>query len=111
MVYWLSVLLVLFSSVLGAFGQLQFKKGMSIFSYSTFFSNYPLLSGLFLYGISTVIYLSALRGEELSVLYPIVATSYVWAAFLAVYFLGEQMNTTNWVGIFMILLGVFFVVH
>ncbi|OYT34057.1 MAG: hypothetical protein B6U87_02625 [Candidatus Aenigmarchaeota archaeon ex4484_52] len=111
MVNLISICLVLISSILGALGQIQLKKGMDIYNFQTLFSNYNLFGGIFFYGIATIIYLSALKGDEVSVLYPIVATSYIWTCFLAVYFLGEKMNISNWFGILLILLGVFFVVR
>ena len=41
-------------------------------------SNLPLFGGLACYGISTILLVLALRYGELSVLYPIMALTYVW---------------------------------
>ena len=46
------------------------------------------------------------RGGDVSVLYPIVATSYIWVSFLSIYFLNEAMNFFKWLGIFTIILGI-----
>jgi len=55
---------------------------------------------------NTVLFIPALRGGELSVLYPLVALVYVWVSLLSVRFLGEKMNPMKWLGIALILLGV-----
>ncbi|RLI98880.1 MAG: hypothetical protein DRP06_04550 [Candidatus Aenigmatarchaeota archaeon] len=102
------ILLVLFAAFLGSLGQLFFKKGSANLSFNvmSLLTNWYLILGLCLYGISTIIYVYALSYGELSMLYPIIATSYIWTCFLAVLILGEHMSFVNWVGILFILLGV-----
>jgi len=105
---WKIILLVAFAAFLGSFGQLFFKKGSANLSFNvmSLLTNWYLILGLCLYGISTIIYVYALSYGELSMLYPIIATSYIWTCFLAVLILGERMGFVNWVGILFILLGV-----
>jgi drug/metabolite transporter (DMT)-like permease len=50
--------------------------------------------------------LIAFRGGELSVLYPLIALSYVWVAILSKIFLGDMMNPFKWAGIIFIMAGV-----
>ena len=69
-------------------------------------SNLPLFGGLACYGISTILLVLALRYGELSVLYPIIALTYVWVTILSVGFLGESMNVYKLVGLAFIVLGV-----
>ena len=45
----------------------------------------------------------------ISVLYPIIATSYIWVALLSTFFFAEVMNLYKWIGIFFIISGVVFV--
>ena len=110
---WKIVLLVAFAALLGSFGQLFFKKGSTNLSFNiiSFLTNWYLILGLCLYGISTIIYVYALSHGELSMLYPVIATSYIWTCLLAVLILGERMNLVNWIGILFILLGVSLVVR
>ena len=48
----------------------------------------------------------ALKGRELSRLYPIIALTYVWVTFLSVMFLGEHVNFFRALGIGLIVSGV-----
>ncbi len=107
--------LVLLGTIIGAFGPILFKKGASRFTINPktilknpliILKNYYVVGGCFLYATSAFIFIPALRGGELSVLYPLVSLSYVWVALLSMKFLGERMNKTKWLGIAFIILGV-----
>lgn len=103
-----SIALVLVASFIGAFGAVLLKKG-SAHLHRTFkgiFLNYRLIFGGLLYAVSTVLFIIALRNADLSVLYPIVATTYVWISIFSVRLLNEKMNYWKWLGIVSILIGV-----
>jgi uncharacterized membrane protein len=67
--------------------------------------NFPLILGLFFYGISFIIYIFALSGSDLSVVYPLVSLSYVWVCLLSVKMLGERMSASKWVAVLLIISG------
>jgi drug/metabolite transporter (DMT)-like permease len=69
-------------------------------------TNYPLIAGYALYGINTVMLVLALREGELSVLYPIIALTYVWVTLAAYFRLHEPPNVYKNVGVTAIILGV-----
>lgn len=69
-------------------------------------TNLPLFGGLACYGISTILLVLALRYGELSVLYPIIALTYVWVSILSVGFLGETLNPYKVLGLVFIVIGV-----
>lgn len=69
-------------------------------------TNLPLFGGLACYGISTILLVLALRYGELSVLYPIIALTYVWVSVLSVGLLGESVNIYKAAGLVFIVLGV-----
>ncbi len=71
--------------------------------------NPQLIISLFFYGIGTVLFIIALKAGELSVLYPLVATTYIWIAFLSIKMLKEKMNFYKWLGIAIIIIGVSFI--
>ena len=104
--------LVIAAAVLGALGQLNFKLGSDNLSLkiSDLLRNRYLFIGVILYGISTVMFIVALKGGELSVLYPLVATSYIWTTLLAKKVLNEKINVYKWAGVAMIMLGVVFII-
>ena len=68
--------------------------------------NIPFMLGLSCYGLSTGLLVLALRYGELSVLYPIIALTYVWVSILSVSLLGETMNLYKIAGLVVIVLGV-----
>jgi multidrug transporter EmrE-like cation transporter len=60
-----------------------------------------------MYGINTFLMALALKGRELSRLYPIIALTYVWVTILSLFVLpGEHMNFFRSVGIAFIVGGV-----
>jgi multidrug transporter EmrE-like cation transporter len=69
-------------------------------------TNWPIWAGLSLYGLFTVLLIFALRDGELSVLYPVIALTYVWVTFLSVWLFHETMNPFKACGITVIILGV-----
>ena len=69
-------------------------------------TNLPLIAGYTLYGINTLMMVLALRNGEMSLLYPIIALTYVWTTLLSYTLLGETPNVYKDVGIVTIVLGV-----
>lgn len=69
-------------------------------------SNIPLFLGYILYGVNTFLMAAALKGRELSRLFPVIALTYVWVTFLSITLLGEHMNLYRGLGIALIVGGV-----
>jgi multidrug transporter EmrE-like cation transporter len=69
-------------------------------------SNLKLFCGYCLYGVNTFLMALALKGRELSRLYPIIALTYVWVTLLSLFFLSEHMNFFRATGIVFIVSGV-----
>ena len=109
MTSWLSILLVNIGNVLGAFGAILFKLSSGQLKLRSFFRNKKLVAGVLLYLTSTMVFIIALKGGELTILYPMVATVYIWVSLLSIWILKEKMNVWKWLGIFFILFGVAFV--
>lgn len=70
------------------------------------FTNPLLFTGYALYGINTLLLAVALRDSELSLLYPVIALTYVWVSILSVLLLHEAMNPFKLAGVATIILGV-----
>jgi multidrug transporter EmrE-like cation transporter len=68
--------------------------------------NLKLFVGYSLYGINTVLMAYALKGRELSRLYPIIALTYVWVTALSLLLLDEHANFFKLLGIALIVTGV-----
>jgi drug/metabolite transporter (DMT)-like permease len=93
---------------LGTAAQLLMKAGMEKFQLEpvALITNYALIAGYALYGINTVMLVMALREGELSVLYPIIALTYVWVTLASYIRLHEPPNVYKNVGVLAIILGV-----
>ena len=103
--------LVVLATFVGAFGPILLKKASAkkLSSIKSLMTNYPLMGGVFLYAIGTMLFIPALKGGELSILYPFVSLAYIWVSLLSVKFLGEKMNKLKWLGVALIILGVSFI--
>ena len=103
-----AILLILFTTLLTSSAQILYKLGIPAlkFDLNSALTNYYLIGGLLLYGIGALLMIISFRGGEVSVLYPIIATSYIWVSILSIYFLGEKMNTFRWIGVFIIIVGI-----
>ncbi len=108
MIDWKIILLTGLSAFIGSIGQLEFKRGADNlqFDIKLLLTNYHLIIGVAVYALSTVLYVYALNKGQLSILYPIIATSYIWTLLFSKIFLQEQISLTGWAGVFFILLGV-----
>lgn len=100
--------LTLLAVLVGAMGPILIKKGSAHFSFNPkkLLKNWNLLGGIFLYVLAAIIYIPALRGGEVSALYPLISLSYVVVAFLSIWLLKERMNWLKWTGIACIIAGV-----
>lgn len=101
-------LLVVVATFFTTIAQLSFKIGSNAEGfYLVFFPiNIIILAGFVAYGISALLFLYALRGGELSVLYPIWSLSFVWIFLVSSFVLKESINLFNWVGVLFIIIGV-----
>jgi len=105
---WKIILLTALAAFIGSIGQLEFKRGADNlqFDIKLLLTNYHLILAIAVYCVSTVLYVYALNKEQLSILYPIIATSYIWTLMFSKIFLKEPVGLTSWAGVFFILLGV-----
>jgi uncharacterized membrane protein len=103
-----SILLVFLCTISGAAAQILGKIGMTHFTPNLFaiVTNVPLIGGYALYGLNTLLMVLALRKGELSMLYPIIALTYVWVTLLSYTLLGETPNLFKNCGIALIVIGV-----
>jgi multidrug transporter EmrE-like cation transporter len=101
--------LVFCCTLLGATAQLLLKTGANQLVLPNVLArvtNLTLLSGLSLYGVSTVLLVLALRDGELSLLYPVIALTYVWVTLLSLVVFHDRVNPIKLAGIAIIVVGV-----
>lgn len=108
-----STILVFCCTLIGAAAQMFIKLGASHGNphglqeiVISVLHNFPLLFGYFLYAINVVLMVLALRKGELSVVYPIIALTYVWVTILSFFMFHESMNVFKLLGLATIVAGV-----
>jgi len=111
MTKWWAFTLMFLCTLLTSFAQYFYKRGANnlSFSLSGIFLNWYLYVGVGMYILGAVMMLIALRGGELSVLYPVIATSYIWVSLISWMLLGETMNLYKWGGVGLIIGGISFI--
>ncbi|MBI2654844.1 hypothetical protein HYX06_00270 [Candidatus Woesearchaeota archaeon] len=107
----LAILLILFTTIFTSSAQLSLKLAVNNLKpgFLGLISNYYLAQGFFLYAIAGALAIAAFRRGDVSVLYPIFATSYVWVSIASAYFFGEYLSTLKLLGIIVIITGIMLV--
>jgi multidrug transporter EmrE-like cation transporter len=103
------VALVFCCTILGAGAQVLMKTGANQMVHPGLLgmlTNLPLMGGYCLYGISTVLLVIALKDGELSLLYPVIALTYVWVTVLSFLIFHDHINQWKLLGIVLIVSGV-----
>ena len=105
-----AAIIVASCTVFGAAAQILMKIGMSpghfVLSLTGLLTDVPLIAGYALYGVFTLAMVLALREGELSMLYPIIALTYVWVTLASYWLLHDTPNAYKNVGIATIVVGV-----
>ncbi len=103
------IILMIICTIFTSLGQILWKLGVAKISTDSLITifNLPFILGFVSYGIGAILMLLAFQQGELSLLYPIVATSYVWVSILSSQiFPTDSMNGWKWLGIILILISV-----
>jgi multidrug transporter EmrE-like cation transporter len=113
------MLLVLLGSFIGSFGAVFLKSGAGelrkgwlhlVIAPRFPFFNWRLASGVGLYLLSSYFFVLGIRPPgELSVLYPMVSLGYIFTLLWSRIFFKEPFTRVKFYGLFLILVGVFFV--
>lgn len=112
MVSFKPILLFLIAAFLGAFGQYFYKTGAETASSRiiTWILNYRIILGVLCYVAIMFLFFLAFRiGGPLTILYPVYATTFIWGLLIGIFLLGERVNPFNFVGVGLIILGVYFI--
>lgn len=106
-----AIVLVLFITALTSSAQLLYKMGADRLSFDLLMllSNWPLLLGMLIYGIGAVLLIIALKHGEVTILYPIIATSYIWVTLFSWILFGESISYLKLIGIISIVVGIVFI--
>ncbi len=108
MTTYLSIILVIISTLLSSFGSFTLKIVSRTIDFHprSLMKNFTLMGALSCHVLSSILSVIAYRSGELTILVPLGSLNYIWASMLAVRFLGERMNTHKWIGMVLIMAGV-----
>jgi multidrug transporter EmrE-like cation transporter len=106
----ISIVLFLLASFLGAVGQFLYKSGAEHASGSvaSYLANWRILTGAACYVGVMVLFVAAFkRGGELQVLYPVYATTFIWAAIIALIVFAAPIKPVNIAGMALLIAGMY----
>lgn len=114
-----SYLILAISILLAVTGQLMMKKGMMAvgsFPFSQLaqkllpmFLNPYVFFGFFCFGLSSIFWLVVLSRFQISFVYPMVSVAYIIVAIASMIFFKENVTLVRWLGILVIIFGVFLI--
>jgi undecaprenyl phosphate-alpha-L-ara4N flippase subunit ArnE len=112
------IFLIILQCILLASGQVCFKFAVQridkfIFSWAYFvelLTNWWLLASGILLVTATVLWGYVLKHFDFSVAYPLTSIAYIFGILAAVFIFGENVPFTRWIGVAIIIFGVYFVV-
>jgi multidrug transporter EmrE-like cation transporter len=118
-----AITLVLVCVLVGAFGQIIWKQGMSTMDKITnvdellkfktvfnIFTNKYIILGIALYGLAFILWLAAMSTLDISFMYPLLSLAYVMTAVFAIIYLGEIVTLSRWAGIVLVVIGCILIV-
>lgn len=108
------VIQIVIALVLGVVGQLFLKEGATKLDLSggalllvwKMITTPAILIGLICYGVSSIFWILVLKGKELSLVYPMIASGYILVVFFSWLVRHEAVSPTRWLGTLVIVLGV-----
>ncbi|WP_123042241.1 EamA family transporter [Cohnella candidum] len=111
----INALLLLGNVFLMTAGQVLFKQGakslsgLSVSNLIPVVTNVYLLSGIFVYACSTVLWVYVLSRMNLSLAYPTQSLSYIFVMIASYLIFREPVSMAQWAGIALVLAGVVFI--
>jgi multidrug transporter EmrE-like cation transporter len=105
-----SIVCFLAASFLGAAGQFLYREGArrAVGGLTSYLLNVRILLGVVCYvGVMTLFVAAFKRGGSLTVLYPIYATTFIWAALIAMWVDGQPIKLVNVGGMALLVAGMY----
>ncbi len=104
----LAIILMIICTLFTSIAQLFYKSGADKLEFNliSIISNWNIFLGLALYGMGAILLIIALRWGQVTVLYPILASSFIWVTLGSSYFFRETITLSRWIGVFFIIGGI-----
>lgn len=95
------------AAIVGALGQLFYKRGSEQIGQIPLWTNINLLLGCLMFcGVMVFFVIAYKMGGKMSVVYPFYATTFLWSSVISVFVLGERIGVMQGVGIAAVFAGV-----
>ena len=107
-----SIVMILIAAFLGSIGQYLYKEGsrLPMHTVTSWLTNWWIIVGALCYIAVMGLFIAAFKtGGELTILYPMYASTFIWALLIGKAFLGESIGTSKIAGVGIIILGMYFV--
>ncbi|MEK6874255.1 MAG: EamA family transporter [Nanoarchaeota archaeon] len=112
--------LVIFITIITTSAQLLYKYGVDqvgvplnellkegiVHAFTSLFLNPFVFAGMAAYAIGAVLLIIALKGGDVTVLFPIIATSYLWVVISSHYLYGSSLTLLKILGVIVLIAGV-----
>jgi uncharacterized membrane protein len=105
-----SVIMILAASLCGASGSYLYKTGAAAAggTVMSYLANFRLLAGVLCYIAVMILFVAAFRkGGALTVLYPVYATTFIFAAIISLFAFGTPIRPTNLAGMTLLVTGIY----
>src|SRR5205085_419499 len=105
-----SMILFFIAAVVGAIGQFLYKSGAEQTSgeWLSYLLNWRIVAGAACYIAVMILFIAAFkRGGSLSVLYPLYASTFIWAALISLWAYGVPIKPINVMGMALLVLGMY----
>lgn len=106
----ISIVFFLIASIAGALGQFLYKSGAdrATAGWTSYIVNWRILGGVACYIAVMVLFVAAFkRGGSLTVLYPVYATTFIWAALIAYFAYATPIRPVNVCGMLLLIAGMY----
>lgn len=103
------IILIIIAAIFSTLGNIFIKLSTSESSFFNTILSWRFILGLFFYGLNLICFTLALKNLDVSTSYPtLAALSFLFLSVSAYLFLGEKLEIINIAGIFIILIGIYF---
>jgi len=106
-----AIILIVICTIFTSSAQIMYKLGSNklSFDFISIITNWQIMTGIILYGIGAILVIIALQGGEVTTLYPIITSSYIWVTIGAAYLFKELITPLRGGGIALIIIGILFI--
>jgi multidrug transporter EmrE-like cation transporter len=102
-----TIMILLLCTLLTSTGQVLIKYSLDdIHSFMSAIISLPLIFGLVIYALASVLLIVALRNAELSLVYPFISLSFIWVTLFSIFLFHEHVSIINIFGIISIIIGI-----